>query len=263
MSNRSDRQSGRLKAILRELQQSTAVTISDLCKEHKASVATIRRDLEHLERLGLLRRTHGGAILIEPLFYEAFKKNASFVDMVGRYAEEKRRIGRAAADLVKPGNSIVLTAGTTTTEVIRCLPFQTGIKVVTNTVNVAMELSKRKDVEVFVTGGHLRGEWFSLVGSTAIESLRQAFVDIAFIGADGVDLSAGLTCVSPDEAAVNRTMVAQAARCIAVVDRTKFGIVTSWEICPVKRCEIIVTDTGASDETIAPYLDLGIDVRRA
>src|ERR1700691_4142477 len=126
MSNRSDRQSERLKAILRELQQSTSVTISDLCKEHQSSVATIRRDLQHLETLGLLRRTRGGAILIEPLFYEAFKKNASFVDMVGRYAEEKRRIGRAAADLVKPGNSIVLTAGTTTTEVVRCLPFQTG-----------------------------------------------------------------------------------------------------------------------------------------
>jgi DeoR family transcriptional regulator, aga operon transcriptional repressor len=263
MSNRSDRQSERLNAILRELQQSTSVTIADLCKEHNSSVATIRRDLQHLETLGLLRRTHGGAIPIEPLFYEPFKKNASFVDMVGRFAEEKRRIGRAAADYVKPGNSIVLTPGTTTTEVIRCLPFQTGIKVVTNTVNVAMELSKRKDIEVFVTGGHLRGEWFSLVGGTAVDSLRQAFVDIAFVGADGIDVNAGLTCYSPEEATVNRAMVAQAAKCIAVVDRSKFGLITNWEICPVKRCDVIVTDTAASDEAIAPYLELGIAVQRA
>jgi DeoR family transcriptional regulator, aga operon transcriptional repressor len=262
MSNRSERQSIRSKAILREVQNSGSVAINDLCERHHASIATIRRDLQQLEEQGLLRRTHGGAVPIEPLFYEPFRRDASFVDLVARHAEEKRRIGQAAAELVEQGNAIALTAGTTTTEVVRCLRYQWGIKVVTNTVNIAMELSKRKDIEVFVTGGHLRGDWFSLVGPDAIETLRKTFVDIVFIGANGIDLSAGLTCHSSDEAAVNRAMVAQGKRRIAVVDRSKFGVVAGWQICPLEVCDLIITDSGAANETILPYTTRGLEVHR-
>jgi DeoR family transcriptional regulator of aga operon len=262
MSDRSERQFSRIKSILHELQRHGSVSINELCERFAASVATIRRDLQQLEEQGLLRRTHGGAVSIEPLFYEAFRKDASFVDLVGRYPEEKRRIGQAAAELVEHGNTIALTPGTTATEVVRCLRYEARIKVITNTVNVAMELSKRKDVEVFVTGGHLRGDWFSLVGPTAVENLQHAYVDIAFLGADGIDPAAGLTCHSPDEAAVNRVMIAQAKRRIAVVDHSKFGVITSWKMCPVEDCELIITDKGATKEMIAPYLGIGVAVRR-
>jgi len=159
MSDRSERQSARIKAILRDLQQGGSLSIEDLCERYGASLATIRRDLQELEDRGLLRRIRGGAMPIEPLFYEPFRTSPSFQDLVGRHAEEKRRIGQAAAELLEPGNTLSLTAGTTTTEVVRCLPYEYNLKVITNTVNVAMELSKRKDVDVFVTGGHLRGAW--------------------------------------------------------------------------------------------------------
>lgn len=262
MSSRSERQAIRIKGIIRELQQAGSVSIRDLCDQYQSSFATVRRDLRQLEKQGLLRRTHGGAVPIEPFFYEPFKKDASFVDLVGRHAEEKRRIAHAAAELVEPGNTIALTAGTTTTEVIRCLRPEGGIKVVTNTVNIAMELSKRKDIEVFVTGGHLRGDWFSLVGPTTVDNLRQTFVDIVFIGANGIEPSAGLTCHSPDEAAVNRAMVSQAKRRIAVVDRSKFGKIADWQICPIEACEMIITDSGVTDEMIAPYAKRGVKVQR-
>ena len=262
MSERSERRSNRTKSILSELQRTGSVSINDLCQRFDASVATIRRDLQQLEEQGLLRRTHGGAVSIEPLFYEAFRKDAAFVDLVGRYPEEKRRIGQAAAELVQQGNSIALTPGTTTTEVTRCLRHLGGIKVVTNTVNVAMELSKRKDIEVFVTGGYLRGDWFSLVGPTAVESLQQAFVDIAFLGADGIDASAGLTCHSPDEAAVNRVMVAHAKKRVAVVDHSKFGVIADWKMCGVEDCSLIITDKGVSREIMVPYTARGIEIRR-
>lgn len=139
-----------------------------------------------------------------------FRKDSSFVDVVQRHAEEKRRIGRAAAELVQQGNTIALTPGTTTNEVLRCLRYESGIKVITNTVNIVMELSKRKDIEVFVTGGHLRGDWFSLIGPTAVENMSRVYVDIAFVGADGIDPTAGLTCHNSDAAAINRVIVTQA-----------------------------------------------------
>jgi len=262
MSARSQRKSSRVESILRRLRENRSLNISDLCGQCGASVATIRRDLQELEMRGLLQRTHGGAVSLEPLFYEAFRNDESFVNLVGRQAEEKRRIGQAAAEMIEEGNTISLTHGTTTAEVIRCLRYPSGIKVVTNAINVAMELSMRKDIDVFVTGGHLRGDRFSLIGSVAIDALRQINVDIAFLGADGIDPSAGLTCRSPEEAAVNRVIVEQAKKRIAVVDHTKLGVIASWSICRVEDCAMIITDKAAVKKLVDPYVKRGVEVRR-
>jgi len=259
---RGDKQENRLVAILGILQQSGNVSVDELRTKLDVSVVTIRRDLNLLEERGLLRRTHGGAESIEPLFYEPFRNDRSFQAQVSRFADEKRHIGRAAAAMIKAGETIALTPGTTTTEVIRGLPLNHNITVVTNTVNVAMELSKRKDISVFVTGGYLRGEWFSLIGPTAIHALEHVVVNSLFIGADGIDPSWGVTCFSPDEAALNGTMVKHAQRKIAVVDHSKFGVVAGWRICQLSDLDILITDAGATDEMIAPFQEQGIQVLR-
>lgn len=262
MIERGKKQESRAEAILKELRKAGSVSVETLSEKLKASFATIRRDLQKLEESGLLRRTHGGAMPLEPLFYEAFRNDRSFQDQVERFANEKRRIALAAAELISPGDTIALTAGTTTTEVIRSLPNVGGITVVTNTVNVAMELSKRKDVHVFVTGGHLRGDWFSLVGSEAIDNMNRIFPDILFVGVNGIDARHGLTCVNSDEVQINRSMVRQAKRKIAVADHSKLGVVTQWLICPANDIDLLITDKGATNKMIAPFLEQKIDVRR-
>jgi DeoR family transcriptional regulator of aga operon len=262
MTERNDKQSNRNSFILRELRQAGSVSVEDLRDKLSVSLATVRRDLQELEDRGLLRRTHGGAIPLEPMLYEAFRHDRSFQDQVGSFAEEKRRIGVAAADIITPGDTIALTAGTTTTEVVRNLHTLGGITVVTNTVNVAMELSKRKDVHVFVTGGHLRGDWFSLVGLEAIANISKIFVDLLFIGVNGIDAQKGLTCINGDEVEINRSMVQQARRKIAVADHSKLGVVTKWLICPTDSIEMLITDSGATDKMIAPFLEKKIEVRR-
>ena len=171
MAEDNEKRLNRNALILRELRQAGTVSVEALRDKLEVSLATVRRDLQELEDRGLLRRTHGGAIPIEPLFYEAFRHDRSFQEQVGSFAEEKRRIALAAAELISPGDTIALTAGTTTTEVVRSLPALGGLTVVTNTVNVAMELSNRRDIHVFVTGGHLRGDWFSLVGAAAVAAM--------------------------------------------------------------------------------------------
>ena len=132
------RQQVRLTSILTALQKSGCVSVDDLSDELQVSHVTVRRDLDTLESQGLLRRTHGGAVSIEPLFYEPFRNDRSFQAQVEKFADEKRRIGRAAATLIKKGDIIALTPGTTTTEVVRGLPLNHDITVVTSTVNVAM-----------------------------------------------------------------------------------------------------------------------------
>jgi len=255
-------QQQRFNAILSGLQESGSVAVDELSDQLGVSVVTIRRDLDVLEQKGLLRRTHGGAASIEPLFYEPFKKDRSFQEQVERQAAEKRRIGRAAAALINPGETIAITPGTTTAEIIRGIPFNSKITVVTNTANIAMELSKRKDVNVFVTGGHLHGDWFSLVGPSAIRSLENMLIHTMFIGADGIDADWGLSCFSSDEAELNGTMVRHARRHIAVADSTKFGVVANWRICQTAVLQTLITDTGATDEMVAPFQKLGIEVLR-
>jgi DeoR family transcriptional regulator, aga operon transcriptional repressor len=258
-----DKQQVRCTAILTMLQQTGKVLVEELSDRLGVSLVTVRRDLDLLEEKGLLRRTHGGAVSMEPLFYEPFRKDRSFLAQVERAADEKRRIGRAAAALINPNETIALTPGTTTTEVIRGLPINRNITVVTNTVNVAMELSKRRDVYVFVTGGHLHGEWFSLVGSAAIRALENMLISTMFIGADGIDASWGASCFNADEAELNSTMLKQSRRRIAVVDSGKFGVVANWRICQAAELNVLLTDTGATDEMIAPFQKLGIEVIRA
>ena len=262
MTARNAKQSSRNSFILRELRQAGSVSVEQLRDKLNVSLATVRRDLQELEDRGLLRRAHGGAIPIEPMLYEAFRHDRSFQDQVDSFAEEKRRIAVAAADLVSPGDTIALTAGTTTTEIVRNLHTVDGITVVTNTVNVAMELSKRKDIHVFVTGGHLRGDWFSLVGLEAVANMSKVFLDLLFVGVNGIDADKGLTCINGDEVGINRSMVQQARRKIAVADHSKLGVITRWLICPTESIEMLITDSGATDKMIAPFLEKKIEVRR-
>jgi DeoR family transcriptional regulator of aga operon len=262
MTDGSDKRSTRTALILRELRQAGSVSVEALRDKLEVSLATVRRDLQELEERGLLRRTHGGAIPIEPLFYEAFRHDRSFQDQVGSFADEKRRIALAAAELISPGDTIALTAGTTTTEIVRSLHTIGNITVVTNTVNVAMELSNRRDIHVFVTGGHLHGDWFSLVGQAAVAAMSGIFVDVLFAGVNGIDAEKGLSCHNSNEVEINRCMVRQAKRKIAVADHSKLGVVANWLICPTEAIDMLITDTGATEQTVAPFLGKGIEVRR-
>jgi len=239
-----DRQQLRFTAILTALQKSGSVSVEALGKELQVSHVTIRRDLDMLETQGLLRRTHGGAVSIEPFFYEPFRNDRSFQAQVGRFAEEKRRIGRAAAELINKGDIIALTPGTTTTEVIRGLPLNHNITV------------------VYVTGGHLHGEWFSLVGPTAAQSLSRIMIHVLFIGADGIDAKAGASCYDPEEAQLNSMMVRHAQRKIAVVDHSKFGIVAGWKICSTDELDVLVTDSSVTDEMLEPFRQADVQVIR-
>jgi DeoR family transcriptional regulator of aga operon len=248
--------------ILDHLLQGGSITVEQICKESGVSLATARRDLRSLERQGRLRRNYGGAIAIEPLLYEQFRHASSYKDQVEKHADEKRRIGLAAARLIADGDTIVLTSGTTTNHVARSIPAGREVTVVTSTINVAMELSNRRGINVFVTGGFVHGEWFSLVGPAAIEALKTIFPDKAFIGANGVDLTHGVTAYHPDEAALNKTMVRQSRAKIVVVDHTKLGVVATHLICPIAEVSMIITDTGAAPEATAGFTQNGIDVRK-
>lgn len=263
MPAKSDNLIARQEFILHQLQETGSVAVDELCTALGSSIATIRRDLEDLEGRSLLKRVRGGAVPFGPAFYEPFRGDASFEDRVSRFADEKRRIARVAADVVTQGQIVALSGGTTTTEVVRSLKRLTGITIVTNTVNVAMELSNRKDIDVIVTGGHLRGNWFTLVGPLANAATDHIFADIMFLGVDGIDAAHGLTCTNSAEAELLGKLVQHSKRRVVVADHSKLGKISNWLLCPTQNIHALITDAGASDKAVSPFIKLAIEVSRA
>src|ERR1043165_5034283 len=253
----------RAQVILQELLRAGQVSVGRLAKRLKVSTATVRRDLGELEGRGLLRRSHGGAVPVQQPLYEPFRHTSNYHEQESQRSAEKRRIGLVAAELVGDGEFLAIGAGTTATQVARSISLRKGLTVLTNAINVAMELSHRDDLKVIVTGGFLSGDWFALVGPSAIQSVGEIFVDKVFIGVDGIHVEHGLTTNYPDQATIHRAMMRQARQKIVVADHRKIGAVGTALICPLSDVDILITDKGVSDDAIAPFVASGIEVHRA
>lgn len=260
MSQKTDK---RAKEILRLLLSHGRATVEELTATFKTSPASIRRDLIRLETRGLVNRTHGGAMLAGnggPV-YEPFRFDASFQVREDRFATEKQRIARAAAALVQENETVGFAAGTTTTLVARQLLHRKNISVLTNAVNIGMELSSSTRLSTTLTGGSLR--WagaFSLVGPLAIESLAVVVMDRLFLSATGVDAKHGATLIQPDEAAVFRAMARQARQIVVVADSSKMGLVSPAVVCQPKEIDLLITDNGISEEAAAAFAVAGVKV---
>jgi DeoR family transcriptional regulator of aga operon len=257
-----DEISQRRQRILETILQSGAITVEQICSEYGVSVATARRDLASLGNKGHLRRTYGGATPAGPLLYEPFRNVSSYREQIEKHADEKNRIALEAAKLISDGDTIALTPGTTTTQLGRNIPLDRSITLVTNVVSIAMELSNRPNINVFVTGGFLHGGWFSLVGPVAAEVVGRMFFDIVFLGVNGVHPEHGAGAYAADEAALNRVMAKHAKKRVIVADHSKIGLVATYLFCPSNEIDLLITDIGATDEAISGFVKKGVEVRR-
>lgn len=258
MSSKTDT---RAKEILKLLLRHGKTSVDDLTAALSASPASIRRDLARLEGRGLVHRTHGGAMLSSGSIYEPFRFDASFHVREDRFAAEKQRIAHAAAALVKEHDTIGLSAGTTTTLLAKQLQHRRNIHVITNAVNIGMELSSTTSVHTTLTGGIM--QWagaFSLVGPAAVETLNMFVMDRLFLGVTGLHPEMGATMIEPEEAAISRVMVKQAREVIVVADSSKMGMVSPAVICLPREIDQLITDDGIDPETAAALEAAGIRV---
>lgn len=254
----------RADQILRELRHKVSISLDELIATLGASAASVRRDLAKLERKGLVRRTRGGVTLVEPLLYEPFRYDSLFQNREQHRPAEKRRIGVAAAELILENETVGFTAGTTATQVARNLRNRHNIRVITNAINIAMELSNCAGLKTFVTGGFV--QWagsFSLIGQAAITSLKDIYMDRVFVSVCGIDLTRGITVIEPEEALTFRSMIQQARQTIVVADSSKIGVVTPALVCPISDIHVLITDGRASDKALARFVERGIQVKKA
>jgi DeoR family transcriptional regulator of aga operon len=246
--------SARLSTILERLAAGTSVTVADLAADLAASPATIRRDLALLEQQRLLARTHGGAVA-HTVTYELPLRYKGI-----RHADEKQRIARAAAAAVSDAMAVGLTGGTTATELARALAAKQQLTIVTNALNIAAELGLRPNLKLIVTGGLVRSRTYELSGPLAEASLTGLNLDLAFIGVDGIDATAGCTTHQEVEAHTNAVMIQHAKRVIVVADSSKIGKVTFARICETTAIHELVTDTAADPHAIRALTETGLHI---
>jgi len=254
----------RADRIMRALLRAGDISVQELVDLIGTSAPSVRRDLARLEKRGLVLRTHGGATLVEPLLYEPFRHDTSFQARELRCADEKRRIGLAASELIVEKETIGLTAGTTTTQIGRALRHRRGISVITNALNIGMELCNQPAIKATITGGTLAWAWtFALAGQPAVNCLKDFYLDKAFISVTGFDLERGVTTLEPEEATVCLAMLRQAREVIVVADSSKIGRVSPALICPLSAVHVLVTDHGISETVVEALTARGIRVVRA
>jgi DeoR family transcriptional regulator, aga operon transcriptional repressor len=233
----------RANQILHLLLQQGSSNVEDLAATISASPASVRRDLIKLEERGLVHRTHGSVELAGKLTYEPFRFDAAFPLREQRFADEKRRIALAAAEMALEGETIALSPGTTTTQIARSLRHREGIHIVTSAVNIGMELSSQPNAKVTLTGGSIR--WpgaFSMVGATAFHSIQNLHFDKVFMGACGIHPEYGLTVIESDEALILGEMVKHSRQVIAVADASKLGMISANNVCATSQIHTIITD---------------------
>lgn len=234
----------RRSKILAELEADGTVRVSDLVWMLGVSDMTVRRDLDVLQREGMLEKVHGGAVVrAEPSAAEP-----GFEAKSTRQRAQKEAIAAQAAAYVKAGSAIAISAGTTTHAFARHLVTIPRLTVVTNSIWVAEELhrSGMSEMSVLLTGG-LRTPSHALVGPIAISALKSLHLDAVFMGVHGMDARAGFSTPNLLEAETNRAMIASGRRLVVLADSTKWGIVGLSSMADLRDASIVISDTGLPD----------------
>jgi DeoR family fructose operon transcriptional repressor len=234
------------------------VDVTELAAELSVTTETVRRDLTFLERQGVLRRVHGGAIPVERL---GFEPGLAARDSV--MTAEKERIAKAALAELPDEGAILLDAGSTTARFADLIPMDRQLTVVTNALPVSVALASRPNVTVLLVGGRVRGRTLAAVDAWALDALGQTFVDVAFVATNGVSTKRGLTTPDHAEAAVKRAMIACSRRAVLLADHTKVGVDHLARFGDLADIDTFITDSGLDARTAAELEALGPRVVRA
>jgi DeoR family fructose operon transcriptional repressor len=233
------------------------VAVTAVAEQFGVTSETVRRDLAVLERAGMLRRVHGGAVpagaltLVEPGLGERHSTRS----------DAKRAIATAAFDLLPgPDGSIVLDGGTTTAALAELLPADRRLLAVTSSVPIAARLSAAPGVALHVLGGRVRGVTQCAVGETTVRGLADLRVDVAFLGSNGITRTHGFTTPDDAEASTKRAMVRAGQRVVVLADSSKLGREHLVRFAAVEDVDVLVTDAGADPEVVAELEKAGVEV---
>jgi DeoR family transcriptional regulator, aga operon transcriptional repressor len=232
-----------------------SVRVSELSKLFRVTEVTVRSDLDAMARDGLLVRDRGGAIA-----HTSTSLSTAFEKRAAEHAEEKRKIGRAAAALVEDGETVILDAGSTMMEMARNLPARKSLTIVTTGLNIAAQVGAIPGIHVLVAGGFLSPETVSTVGAMAERDLESLIVDKLFLSPQAFDASSGLTDISLHVARVKAAMIRSARRIIILADSSKWGATRFAKFASLDEVDVLITDAGLPPAARKAVLSAGIEL---
>lgn len=241
--------------ILQDLKEKSRISVNELCTQFHVSEVTIRKDLNELRRRNLIIRTRGGALRIPDV---TIGTDTTIQSKQLYNYKEKQAIGKLAASLINDGETILIDSGTTTFEIARNLDRFQHLTIITNAINIALELLKYNRFSVILLGGHLREPSHSTVGPLAESTLRNFYCDKLFLGVDSINMERGVSTPNMEEANINQTMMAMAKETIAVFDSSKFNKRSFAFIAPVEKLDAIVTDKGIPSDIRTQLKNLNV-----
>jgi DeoR family transcriptional regulator, aga operon transcriptional repressor len=244
---------GRLLAWIEERRRAS---VPEICEQFAVSLATARRDLETLAEQGKVQRVHGGAVAVRRAPPEP-----PVVQRAGEQVEEKRRIGAAAADLVRDGETIFLGSGTTAVEVAACLHNRRELTVFTNSLAVVNALGHASGVTVTLLGGTVRMSEGSLIGPLTMQALAALRAVRVIMGIRAIDLEEGLTNNYLEESLVDREILRIASETILVADHSKCGRVSIVFVAGLDAVDLLITDDKTPDAFVSALRGRGIAVK--
>ncbi|MGB3480999.1 MAG: DeoR/GlpR family DNA-binding transcription regulator [Mycobacterium sp.] len=243
--------------ILETLRRDGRIEAADIAAQLNVTGETVRKDLIALERQGLLRRVHGGAVPVTYLSYEpAVETRTGFLS-------EKARIARAALAHLPDRGSVLIDAGSTTAQLVELFPGDREFTVYTNTLPLAVQLLTRPKLTVYTLGGRVRSTTFAEVDDWAARALAEINVDIAFMGANGISVQRGLTTPDQSEAAIKRRMLACAHRRILLADHSKVGAVSGVQYGDLLDIDLLITDSALGAPALGELSAAGLTVECA
>jgi len=244
----------RQRKIVERLESEGEIKINELKLLFDVTEMTIRRDLEKLEQAGFARRTFGGAIFIG--------QDVALKVRTGIQTEAKIKIGRMAASLIQPGDSVFIDGGTTTFEIARSIKPRMEITVVTNALNVALELLDKK-IPTIVAGGMALEATATLIGPIAASTIGSMAFDRVFLGATGLTASHGFSNSNAYETEIKKLAIAKAAEANIVIDHTKFGAKELFSFARLSQVHRLITDRLPENELREACKTAGISVIEA
>ncbi|NTV39852.1 MAG: DeoR/GlpR transcriptional regulator [Demequinaceae bacterium] len=244
--------------ILERARAQGRVEVGALAESLGVTVETVRRDLTALERLGVVRRVHGGAIPVERLTLEP-----NLATKESQRSEQKQRIAVCAVQEIPDGGSILLDSGTSTLAIAALLPDDRELTVVTNSFAVAALLADRDGIELMMLGGRIRARTGAAVGQWTVGALSDMYVDVAFLGTNGFSVERGFTTPDQAEAEAKRAMVRASRRVIVVADAWKAGQVHLHRFADADEVALLITDSSLDDDTTEDFDAAGVEVVRA
>jgi DeoR/GlpR family transcriptional regulator of sugar metabolism len=247
--------------IVRLVRTSGVVSVETLAARLCVSPSTIRRDLQSLDAEGALRRVRGGAgcLAADP---DVIGDPVPFAEVVGVAADDEERVARSAADLVRDGEVVLVDIGTTTARLARALRGR-RITVITSSLAVVDELRDDTAVELLVLGGILRRNYLSMVGMLTEQALREVRAHRLFLGTSGIGRDGRVMDSTLVEVPVKRAMMGAAEQTVVLADRGRFPGTGLLPVCGPEDVDVVVTNEGADQETLAVCARAGAEIRLA